>query len=164
MAAKIDLCSRFESAWQDWNEALAGLDDDEIESSSIYRQWTLKDIMGHVYSYMSLYARHLASYQKRKRLASPRAPSYGYFNRREAARLKKAPVRQLRAGLNAAYRDFMARLATLTEEDFKRVFPSQWSNSKYRVTLRSLLREEAGHMAGHAADVRKWREREHVGR
>jgi hypothetical protein len=163
MKQRISLSERLKIAWREWNDALAGLDDANFELP-VYRQWDLKDILGHVYSYLHLALRHVHSYKKRKRLASPRAPSYSYFNRREAERLRCVPLAQLRADMDAAYRDLMALLPALSDEDLRKVFPAQWWNSKYHTTLRGLLREEAEHLRIHAVDVRKWREREHVGK
>ncbi|MCL4395548.1 MAG: maleylpyruvate isomerase N-terminal domain-containing protein, partial [Chloroflexi bacterium] len=155
---RISLGERLDLAWADWNLALAGLAPEDFERP-VYRQWTLKDILGHVCSYVELDLRHVRSYKKRKRLASPRAPPYSYFNRREAQRLRNTPPAQLCARLEAAYRGLAALVPALTDQDLRQVFPSQWSNSKYHTTLRALLREEAEHMRIHAADIVQWRER-----
>ncbi len=159
MKQKILLSKRLEIAWHEWNDALGGLDAADFDLL-VYRQWNLKDILGHVYSYLHLALRHVESYQKRKRLASPRAPSYSYFNRREAERLRRVPLAQLCANLDATYRDLMAVLPALSDEDLQKVFPAQWWNSKYHTTLRAILREEAEHLGIHAGDVKKWREGE----
>jgi hypothetical protein len=154
----MSLEERLERAWAEWNSALAGLAPEDYEQP-VYRRWTLKDILGHVCSYVELDLRHVRSYGKRRRLASPRAPSYSYFNRREALRLRSTPVARLRGRLDSAYSSLAALIPTLTDQDLRRVFPSQWSNSKYHTTLRALLREETEHMRIHAADIVKWRER-----
>jgi hypothetical protein len=117
-----------------------------------------------VFSYLHLAVRHIQSYQKRKRLASPRAPSYSYFNRREAERLRHVPLAQLRVDLDSTYRDLIALLPALSDEDLRKVFPAQWWNSKYHTTLRGLLREEASHLRIHAGDIRKWRKGSRVSR
>ncbi len=163
MKQRISLSERLEISWHKWNDALAGLDAADFDLP-VYRQWDLKDILGHVYSYLHLALRHVESYKKRKRLASPRAPSYSYFNRREAERLRGMPLAQLRADMDTAYRDLIALGPALSDEDLRKVFPAQWWNSKYHTTLRAILRENAEHLSIHAADVRKWRKREHVGR
>ncbi len=162
MKPTFSLVERFDQSWRGWNKALDGLDDNDFELS-VYPRWRLKDILGHVYSYADLMRRHVESYKKRKRLASPRAPSYSYFNRREAERLWHVPAADLRADLDAAYRKLMELLPTLTDDDLRQSFPSQWWNSNGRTTLRGILREEANHLGAHAEDVRKWRVREHVG-
>ena len=123
----------------------------------IDRQWNLKDVMGHVFAYLELHLRHVQSYKKRKRLASPRAPSYSHFNRREAERLCAVPLAQLRRDMDAAYRDLRALMPTLTAEDLKKQFPAQWTNSKYKTTLRYQLRSMAEHLQIHAREVIEWR-------
>ena len=69
------------------------------------------------------------------------------------------PLAQLRAGMDAAYRDLIQLLPTLSDEDLRQVFPAQWWNSKYHTTLRALIREEAEHLRIHAGDVAFWRNR-----
>jgi hypothetical protein len=161
MAQKISPSARLERAWFAWNNAMADLRDADFERQ-VYRQWNLKDVTGHVFAYLDLALRHVQSYKKRKRLASPRAPSYSYFNHRETARLKSVPLAQLCANLDATYRALRALLPTLTDDDLKKKFPAQWTNSKYKTTLGYLVRETAEHMEIHAAEVRAWRERERV--
>jgi hypothetical protein len=107
MKQRLTLIERIELAWREWNDAIAGLDDADFERM-VYRQWNLKDVTGHVFAYLDLALRHVESYKKRKRLASPRAPSYSYFNRREAERLRGVPLARLRADIDAAHRELRA--------------------------------------------------------
>lgn len=117
-----------------------------------------------MFSYLDLTVHHLQEYKKRNRLASPRAPSYSYFNRRETERMSRVPLDRLREDLDATHHTLMELLPTLTDEDFRRVFPAQWEKSTYHTTLRTLLRENAEHMSIHALDIENWRRREHVGK
>lgn len=96
------------------------------------------------------------------KLASPRSPFYSNFNRREAERLRQVPAAQLRADMAATYQKLSAILPTLTDDDLKKSFPSQWRNSQGHTTLRGLMREEASHIVIHAGDIRKWKERQKV--
>lgn len=96
------------------------------------------------------------------KLASPRSPFYSNFNRREAERLRQVPAAQLRADMAATYQKLSAILPTLTDDDLKKSFPSQWWNSQGHTTLRGLMREEASHIVIHAGDIRKWKERQKV--
>ncbi len=163
MAQRIGLPERFEQSWRVWNEAIDGLQDADFDLP-VYPHWTVKDIAGHVYSYMDLMRRHVKTYRKHKKLASPCAPSYGYFNRREAERLRPVPPAQLLAEMNDAFAELSALLPSLTPEDLRRIFPSQWSSSKGHNTLRGLLSEEARHISAHAGDIRKWRASRNVDR
>ena len=140
----------------EWNDALAGLDDADF-ARMVYHKWNLKDVFGHVFAYLDLTLRHVRSYKKRKRLASPRAPSYAYFNRREAERLRAVPLAQLRANLDATHRELIALIPTLSNDDLKKQFPAQWTNSKYKTTLRYQLRENATHIQIHAREVKAWK-------
>jgi hypothetical protein len=160
---RLTLAERLEQAWRVWNDALNALEDSDFDLP-VYRQWSLKDVVGHMFSYLDLTLHHLQSYKKRKRLASPRAPSYSYFNRREAERLRSVPLDRLRADLDATHAKLMEFLPTLTGEDLRKEFPAQWRKSTYHTTLRTLLRENAEHMTIHAVDIENWRKREHVGK
>ena len=123
----------------------------------IYPKWNLKDVLGHVFAYLDLHLRHVQAYKKRKRLASPHAPSYSYFNRRECERLRAVPLAQLRAQMDAAYHELGALIPMLSADDLKKQFPAQWTASTYRTTLRYQLRSMADHMQIHANEVRAWR-------
>jgi hypothetical protein len=160
MVQSVELSSRLQQAWQEWTEAVDGLNNRDYDSPNVYPHWNLKDVMGHVFSYELLMLKHAQAYRKRKRLASPRAPSYAYFNRREAARLKNVSLAQLRDDMNETHSTLMELLPTLTSADMKKQFPAQWTNSQYHTTLRYLLRETAEHMRNHARDVKLWRSRQ----
>jgi hypothetical protein len=154
---KLTLDTRLELAMREWNDALAGLDDADF-ARMVYHKWDLKDVLGHVFAYLDLTLRHVRAYKKRKRLASPRAPSYAYFNRREAERLRDVPLAQLCANLDTTHHELVALIPTLSNDDLKKQFPAQWTNSKYKTTLRYQLRENATHIQIHAREVKAWRE------
>ena len=160
---KLTLTERLELAMNEWNDAIAGLHVADFERM-VYHKWNLKDVMGHVFAYLDLTLRHVQSYKKRKRLYAPHAPSYSFFNRREAERLKKVPLAQLRRDLKATYRELLALVPTLSDDDLKKQFPAPWSNSTYKTTLRHQLRENASHIQIHAREVQVWRKRERVGK
>jgi hypothetical protein len=158
MRQVISLDERLAQAYAEWNDALAGLDDADFERM-VYAKWNLKDVLGHVFAYLDLALKHVRSYKKRKRLASPRAPSYAFFNRREAERLRAVSLAQLRADLDAECRELLALIPALSADDLKKEFPAQWTNSKYKTTLRYQLRETASHLEIHAREVSAWRKR-----
>ena len=160
---QLALNERLELAMQEWDDAIAGLRASEFERM-VYRQWNLKDVTGHVLAYLDLTLRHVQAYKERKRLYAPHAPSYSFFNRREAERLKKGPLAQLRRDLKATYRELLALVPTLSDDDLKKQFPAQWSNSTYKTTLRYQLRENAEHIRMHASEVKAWRKLERVGK
>jgi len=161
MKRRLKLIEKTVLAYREWNDAIAGLCDADFERM-VYPKWNLKDILGHVFAYLDLALRHVKSYQKRKRLASPHAPSYAFFNRREAERLRGVSLEKLRADMDATHRELMTLVSALSPDDLKKQFPAQWTNSKYKTTLRNQLRETPGHMQNHADEVKAWREREHV--
>ncbi len=161
MRQRLSLHERLELAYREWQDAIAGLDDSDFERM-VYRHWTLKNIFGHVLAYLDLALRHIKSYQRNKRLASPHARSYAFFNRREAERLRGVPLVQLRADFDSTFRELMTLVPMLNSDDLNRKFPAQWTNSKYKTTLRYQLRETAEHMRIHANDVKAWRSARNV--
>ncbi|HZQ08377.1 MAG TPA: DinB family protein [Anaerolineae bacterium] len=154
-----NLISRYAASWQEWNDAVAGLPDTAYDEPSISKQWNLKDVVGHLLAYQLLMVRHLNSIKKRGWLSSPRAPSYSYFNRREAARYRKIPLEQLWIQLEDARLKLIPRIEKLTDADLSKIYKSAWTNSNYKASLASILREEATHIAAHAREVKRWREK-----
>lgn len=157
MRPRLSLEEKMQLAFREWKEALKGLSAPDFERI-VYPEWNLKDVLGHVLAYLALNLRHVQTYKKRRRLASPRAVSYAYFNRREAERLRSVPLAQLRVGLNSTFHELCALVPTLTAKDLSRQFPAQWTNSTYKTTLRYQLRSTADHMQMHAKQVKAWRE------
>lgn len=152
-----------QSARREWTKAVAGLKADVYTSNPVTSSWTLKDIVGHLATYLQLNVAHLRAYKKRRKLASMRAQNWYRFNRRESSRLKNAPLKKLQADFESAYAELLAELATLKDDDLKATFPSPWSrNDTRRTRLSSVLRADVSrHLAEHARDVEKWRASEH---
>ncbi len=153
------LISRYTASWQEWNDAVAGLPDTAYDEPNISKQWNLKDVVGHLLAYQLLMVRHLNSIKNRGRLSSPRAPSYSYFNRREAVRYKSVPLEQLWIQLENAHLQLIPRIEELTDADLSKKYKLPWRNSTYRMALGAMLREEATHIAAHAHEVKTWREK-----
>jgi hypothetical protein len=155
----VGLVAEIQAARQEWDEALAGLTDADFEASEISRGWNLKDVVGHLATYLRLNVRHVESYKKRGKIASMRAKNWYRFNQREAARLKQAPLPELRAEFDSAYQDLLAVLTQLRDEDLYKSFPSPWSpNSTQQVRLGTVVRGDVSrHLREHARDVRKWK-------
>ena len=161
-----ELIAETMQARQEWDEALAGLSDAELVTSEISRGWSLKDVVGHLATYFRLNIRHVEAYMKRGKIASMRARNWYQFNKREAARLKQAPLSGLREELDSAYQELLVLLPRLSDEDLRVSFPSPWSpHSTQKVRLGTILRADVSrHMREHARDVVKWRERRDVGK
>jgi uncharacterized damage-inducible protein DinB len=154
-----ELIAETRRARQEWDEALSGLSDKDLHTAEISRAWSLKDILGHLATYLRLNVRHVKSYKKRKKIASMRAKNWYQFNKREVVRLKHASAAKLRKEFDEAYDDLVALLPELTDEDLKASFPSPWSRgSSKNVKLGTILRADVSrHIHEHARDVRKWR-------
>jgi hypothetical protein len=153
---RLSLEEKLELAYSEWNASIAGLSDADFDLM-VYPKWDLKDVLGQVFAYLHLAVQHVKSYKRRKRLASPNAPSYAYFNRREAERLRSVPLALVRRDMDAAFHELRALVPTLSSADLNRQFPAQWTNSKYKTTLRYLLRSMAEGMQTHACEVKSWR-------
>lgn len=156
------LIAEIRAARNEWENALKGLSDVDFETAEISRGWSLKDVLGHLATYLRLNVRHLEAFTKRGRIASMRAENWYRFNRREVARLNRAPIAQLRANFDSAFDDLLLLLPRLDEEDLVKSFPSPWSqNTSRKVRLGTILRGDVSrHLREHARDVRKWRANE----
>jgi hypothetical protein len=149
-------------ARREWDEALAGLSEDELQSAEISMGWNLKDVVGHLGTYIQLNVRHIESFIKRRKIASMRAKNWYQFNKREVARLKHASPSKVRGEMDSALKELMVLLPHLSDEDLNASFPSPWSRESARkVKLGTILRADVSrHLREHARDVRKWRARE----
>jgi hypothetical protein len=161
MGETIPLADRLDRGYQAWNEAVAGLADADY-LRRIYRQWTLKDLLGHVYSFHDLMLRHVRTLPRRKHLASPRAPTHAYYNRREQERLYMVPLEMLRDDLSKTHERLMETIPSLQEDMLDSEQPSQWKASPGKTSLRRLLEEHADHLLEHASEVRAWRKKERI--
>ncbi len=158
----VELIEEIRAARKEWDDALAGISDADFGAAEISRGWNLKDVLGHLATYLRLNIRHLEAFKKRGKIASMRAKNWYRFNRRETARLKQAPLAQLQEDLESAYRDLLALLPQLNDEDLVKSFPSPWSsNTTQKVRLGTILRADVSrHLREHARDVRRWRANE----
>src|SRR5581483_10109363 len=135
------LTQEIQNARQQWDEAVAGLDDQDYLTAEISRGWTLKDVLAHLAAYLDLNARHLRAVKKRKKLASMRARNWYQFNKREAARNKKIALKDARKSFEHSYKDLLNEMAGITDEQLQEKFPSPWARQETRtVRLATVLR------------------------
>lgn len=153
------LIQEIEDARREWDEAVVGLSNDDFLTAEISRGWNLKDVLVHLTSYLELNARHIRAVKKRKRFASMQAPNWYQFNKRQAARSKKTPLKEARRAFGAAYMDLLDEMAMLQNDILLSRFPSPWSEKETRtITLATVLRADiSSHLREHARDVQKWR-------
>jgi uncharacterized damage-inducible protein DinB len=158
-----ELLSETRQARRDWDEAVKGLSDGDYENSEISKGWSLKDVTGHLATYLRLNVRHVKSYMRRRKLVSMRAKNWYRFNQREVVRLKHEAAPRLKRELESAYDELLVQLTRLSDQDLKACFPSPWSPASGRqVRLGTILRADVSrHLREHARDVRNWRGREH---
>jgi uncharacterized damage-inducible protein DinB len=154
-----ELVTELRQARREWDEAVAGLSDDDYQKAEISKGWTLKDVTGHLATYLVLNVRHVKSYTHRGKIVSMRAKNWYQYNKREVARLKHESSPRLKRELDRAYKELSLLLPRLKDEDLKASFPSPWSpGSSRRVKLATILRADVSrHMREHARDVKKWR-------
>lgn len=162
MLTREELIAESQIGWREWSEAIEGVSRREMNKAEISRGWSLKDVVGHLATYIRLNVRHVEAYQKRGKIVSMRAKNWYQFNKRQVKKLKQEPLGKLEKELRTAYVDLMSLLPNLTDADLKAPFPSPWSPKSGRfVKLGTILRADVSrHLHEHARDVRKWRERE----
>jgi hypothetical protein len=83
------------------------------------------------------------------------------YNRRGAERRREWPLSQVRAELDASFRDLLSEVATLTDEQLNRPLPAPWQNA---TTLERLIAVNSyEHNPEHIEHIVRWRERERPG-
>jgi|GEM_PF-1735789 hypothetical protein len=160
LSAREQLAAEIHAARRAWDQAIAGLSDDDFLRAAITAQWTLKDVLAHLAAYLELNVKHLQAYKKRGTLASMRARNWHQFNQRQAARHKKMALADARAAFENGYNQLLTELDTLNDDALKQSFPSPWSQNETRkVRLATVLRADvSSHLREHARQVMKWRE------
>jgi uncharacterized damage-inducible protein DinB len=160
ISARDPLAAEIHAARREWDQAVAGLSDDDFSRAQITAQWTLKDVLAHLAAYLELDVKHLQAYKKRGTLASMRARNWYQFNKRQAARHKKMPLVEVRAAFENGYNQLLTELDTMNDDAWKQSFPSPWSQNETRkVRLATVLRADvSNHLREHARQVSQWRE------
>ena len=145
------ILDRLERAWRDFEEAHAGLSDEDMLRPGVTGLWSVRDLLAHVTWWEEEALKHLPLIL---RGGTPPRYKIAYggidaFNALLTERKKSLSLRQVRDEHAATHRRLVAYLESVPEDQFR---------SAARFSRRLRL-DTYAHYPLHAAAIRKWRSR-----
>ncbi len=120
------------------NAMLADLPADAF-ARPVIEWWTLKDLLGHMTMWRQVAIQFIAEY---KRAGAPTPlglagdAAVDAYNKRGVAARRDLPLARVRAEFDAAHRDLVAAIATLSDADLTQPLPAPWNEG---ATLERLI-------------------------
>ena len=146
---KERLFQRINAAWQDLQDAMGGLSDEEMLTPGAVGEWSVRDIIAHVTTWEEEALHALPIIVNGGKL--PRYASQGgidAFNARQQAARRDVSLDRLRAEMAATHHRFLALIDRIPESAYK-------TEGRF---LKRLRLDTYGHWRLHTEDVRRWRE------
>ncbi len=143
------LFNKVDSAWQEFNAALAGIPDELWQQPNAIGEWSLQDILGHIASWENEALKYIPLILEGRRL--PRYKDmYGgidAFNAKTVAGNRRLTLAEARESSARTHQKLLDYLQSLPDEHF---------TSGSRV-LRRILLDTYGHYPYHTQAIRQWR-------
>jgi len=118
---KTELLSESRKEHQALDEILASLSMDEMLQNGVAGEWTVKDLLAHLYEWEQMVLMWLAAGERGEK---PAVPAEGYkwsqlpaLNEVIRQKHLARPLKEVRAMYGASYRQIMEKIETLSEEE-----------------------------------------------
>ncbi len=138
--------------------ALAGLTDKDLETRAAVGGWTVKDVLGHIAMWQQVAVQFIADYRADglpKSLGLADDAAVDAYNERGAALRRDWSLARVRVELDAAQRNLVAAIESLTDQDLQRPLPPPWGPE---TTLEKLIAINSyTHEPDHVAQISKLR-------
>lgn len=126
---------------EQYAELLARLDGVSEDSFKrpVIEWWTLKDLLGHMAMWQRVAIQFIADYKRNgvpQSLGLTGDAAVDAYNKRGVAARRDLPLARVRAELDAAHRDLVAAIQTLSDADLTRALPAPWGEG---ATLERLI-------------------------
>ena len=137
-------------------DSIAGLDEETIETAVVAGEWTIRDVLAHIWAWDEEALRTMEHW------TGPRAWQQGVdygeaWNQRMHAAYKDRTLLDILDGLTTCHRKRMAHFDTLSEEDLRTEAPYPWGGHG---SLAKFLFIMAQHDADHYMDIVTFREQQ----
>lgn len=149
------ILQRLGTAWDAFQASYAGLTDEELLAPGVTGGWSVRDIVAHVTTWEEEALKFLPLI-----LEGGQPPRYSVtyggidaFNARMTETKRTYPLSEVRRQQDDVHRRLVALVESAPEDQLVR-------ETRFRRRLRL---DTYGHYAGHAAAIRKWRERRSAG-
>jgi hypothetical protein len=147
---KHQLLKKIDSEWQQFKESYSGLTKSQMTHSGVTREWSIKDILGHVTTWEEEALKHLPMVMQERR--PPRYKDlYGgmdSFNAMMTEKKRSLSIFEILKQMNSTHQELIAFLNTVPEEMVT-------SETRFRHRLRL---DTYSHYLIHAKAIQQWRE------
>ena len=145
---KERLFQRIDAAWQELQDAIAGLSEESMLAPGAIGEWSVRDLLGHVATWEEEALKALPVIVEGGKL--PRYASHGgidAFNARQQEAKRHFSLQRLLQEMNATHQRLLALVDRVPESAYA-------TEGRF---LRRLRLDAISHWRGHAQDVRRWR-------
>jgi hypothetical protein len=119
--------------------ALEGIPEEAICKRPIVEWWTIKDVLGHLALWEQVAIQFLAEYKQTgvpQPLGMDNDDAIHAYNKRGATIRRDWSLARVRAELDAAHRDLLAAIESLSDADLSKQLPAPWGQGD---TLEKLI-------------------------
>ena len=139
-------------------EAIAGLDDDALTKPPLVEWWTIKDLLGHVAMWEQVAIKFIAEYKQDglpKILGMDNDDTINAYNKREATIRRDWSLARVRAEFDAAHRNLIAAIQSLSDADLAKQLPAPWGKGDNLEKLIAINSYQ--HNPEHIEQIKQWR-------
>ena len=152
-----ELLEKIKQTHADFVTALADLPEEVMTKRPVIDWWTLKDLLGHIAMWQQIAIRFIAEYKQGgcpKPLGLADDAAIDAYNKRGVELRRDLSLAKVRAEFDAAYRDLVAAVESLRDEDLIKILPEPWKNRtlEYLIKINSYT-----HTPEHTEQIKLWR-------
>jgi hypothetical protein len=140
--------------------ALEGIPEQVIATRPLVEWWTIKDLLGHIAMWEQVAIKFIAEYKQDglpKTLGMDNDAAIDAHNKRETTIRRDWSLGRVRAELDAAHRDQIAAVETLSDTDLAKQLPAPWGKGD---TLEKLIAVNSyQHNPEHIEQIKRWKKR-----
>jgi uncharacterized damage-inducible protein DinB len=155
-----ELAERLETVRRKLLQAIGGLTDEEMTQGKVNREWTIKDILGHITSWEEEDRKIAES------ILSEDCPQFDYsitpdknwreWNRKQIEKKKDYTIRRIYDELEVEHQRFVDMVKGLSEEQLSRKGTCPWQRES---TVEELIQATIEHDEEHTEKISEWRKR-----
>ncbi|MEW5719793.1 MAG: DinB family protein, partial [Chloroflexota bacterium] len=126
---RSEILQAIKDNYAEFLQAVAGLDDDALTKRPVVEWWTIKDLMGHIAMWEQVAIKFSAEYKQNGspgELGMDNDAAIDAHNKREAVMRRDWSLARVRAEFDAAHRDLLAAIETLSDADLTKQLPAPW--------------------------------------
>jgi hypothetical protein len=152
-----ELLKKIEQTHDDFVGTLTDLSEDTMTKRPVIDWWMIKDLLGHIAMWQQVALQFIAEY---KQDGSPQPlgladdAAIDAYNKRGVELRRDLPLAKVRAEFDAAHRDLVAAVKTLSDDDLNKALPAPWKDR----TLEYLIKINTyTHTPEHTEQIKRWR-------